>query len=491
MENMDVLVMLQGGHGTGVSFRGLEWAWVAVVATIVIAFVSAKRVSIVSVGWTWGAKPGQVRVRVHSFSSMSDGSIVAASGMFSAELLNCSADSCSEDASSSGSDVVSETAGKVAAEMVFIFEKKTPSATLLKQQTVGSRVLCPDKIPRRRTKSLDYQRQDMPALLCRPSPIESTITVPRRAGIEWDALPCSLSVDTLLPSWAQSLTQPLVYTAPPLPSCIVTNTSSSSSQWDPLLRLRIRDSVLCDRYPLNQFYLPVAPVAGKEASIISLKDDVVRLWNSEEKTLMKSVHLPKGYGGSVSAFDANWESKVAALGSKGGLVSVANLESAVYEQSYQTLQPVVQAISLDKSSLTQTIFTGGPGLANPGCSVSLWDSRSSSRQLSVNLTSASNIYGIRSQGNELYVRDAAGSLAAHDVRMLGASNVTRVPCDAKNVSVPENRWWDDAFEVEEKDVEDEFWDCQAADEVKGSSSSYVGSLVMAMSRSFTSKSSSK
>lgn len=146
---MDVLVrgvMVQGGRGMGVSFQGLEWAWVALLATIVIAFVSAKRVSIVSVGWTWGAKPGQVRVRVHSFSSMSDGSIVAASGMFSAGLLNCSADSCSEDASSSSDgNVVSDTAGKVAAEMVFIFEKKTPSASLLKHQNSTSRAF-PDKV---------------------------------------------------------------------------------------------------------------------------------------------------------------------------------------------------------------------------------------------------------------------------------------------------------------------------------------------------------
>ena len=138
-----VTTVLQGGAGggMGVSFHGVEWAWVAIVATIVIAFVSAKRVSIVSVGWTWGAKPGQVRVRVHSFSSMSDGSIVTASGMFSAELLSCSADSCSEDASSSsdgggGSDA---SAGKLAAEMVFIFEKKTPSAALLRHQSIASR----------------------------------------------------------------------------------------------------------------------------------------------------------------------------------------------------------------------------------------------------------------------------------------------------------------------------------------------------------------
>jgi hypothetical protein len=132
-------------------------------------------------------------------------------------------------------------------------------------------------------------------------------------------------------------------------------------------------------------------------------------------------------------------------------------------------------------------------LGNPGCSVSLWDRRSSGRELSVNLSSASNVYGIRAQGNELYVRDAAGSVAGHDVRMLGASSVMRVPCDVKCESAPEDRWWDmdTAFEVEEKDVEDEFWDCQGGDEVKSAGASYVGTLVMAVSRNFTARSPSK
>lgn len=388
------------------------------------------------------------------------------------------------------------------------------------------------QIPRRRTKSLDYQKKDLP-LLFNILPIESFVPVEKREGIEWDALPASLSsfhVDTLLPTWAESLTQPLVYTAPPLSLCVVTNTSSC--EWDPLLKLRIRDSVLCDRYPVNEFRLPSAPVAVNDASIVTLKDDVVRFWDSAKKSLVKSVHMPKGYSSPVSAFDADWESKVAVMGRNGGLVSVANLESEVYEKSYQTQQPVVQAVSLDKSTLAETVFTGqfstivafciicssfllaitscdrvficskhaylvclsgGPILANPGCSISLWDSRSSWRELSVNLTSATNIYGIRSQGNELYVRDAAGSLAVHDVRMFGSSSVNRIPCDVKYESAPEDRWWDMdiSLNVEEKDVEDEFWDCQTADEVKGPGGSYVGSFVMAMSRNFSSKPPSK
>jgi hypothetical protein len=198
----------------------------------------------------------------------------------------------------------------------------------------------------------------MSALLCSPLPIEARITVPKRAGIEWDELPCSLDFDALLPSWAQPLCQPLVYTAPPPRSWVVTNTPSSTFEFDPLLRLRMLDSVLCNRCPVNEFRLPLAPVAGKDSRIATLKNDVVRLWDSEGGSLVKSVHLPKGYGGPVSAFDVDWESKVGALGRMGGLVSVANLESAVYEKSFETQQPVVQAVSLDKSSLARTMFTG-------------------------------------------------------------------------------------------------------------------------------------
>jgi hypothetical protein len=186
----------------------------------------------------------------------------------------------------------------------------------------------------------------MSALLCSPLPIEARITVPKRAGIEWDELPCSLDFDALLPSWAQPLCQPLVYTAPPPRSWVVTNTPSSTFEFDPLLRLRMLDSVLCNRCPVNEFRLPLAPVAGKDSRIATLKNDVVRLWDSEGGSLVKSVHLPKGYGGPVSAFDVDWESKVGALG------------RMVYEKSFETQQPVVQAVSLDKSSLARTMFTG-------------------------------------------------------------------------------------------------------------------------------------
>lgn len=115
-----------------IDLGGLEWAWtVAVVATIVVAFVSVKGVSLVSVGLSWREKPGGVRVRVQSFSSSSDGNcIVTASGVFSAELLK------SSEAEVEDSLEGAKNASKVAAEMVFIFEKKTTAVVLPKLSSV-------------------------------------------------------------------------------------------------------------------------------------------------------------------------------------------------------------------------------------------------------------------------------------------------------------------------------------------------------------------
>lgn len=499
MENMDMLVrgVVMPGSGMGlgsIGFQGLEWAWVAIVATIVVMFVSAKRVSIVSVGWTWGAKPGQVRVRVHSFSSMSDGSIVAASGMFSAGIVNCSADSCSEDASSS-SDCASEAASKVAAEMVFIFEKKTPPNLLLAKKDVLAARDYSDKIFVRRSNWEDFRiLEDLPFLVL-PHCIARDASVVKRTGIQWGTLPAasqSSIVIAFLPSWAQSLTEALALLAPPSPSCIVP--CASSFKWDPLLKLRMRDTVVCDNHHINHTRVPIAPVAMNGAGMVTFKNNIVRLWDNDTRLMIKGLHLPMTHAGAATAFDANWERKVAAVGDFGGLVSIANLESAALETTYDTLHPVVQSVHLDRSSLSKTLFTGGPAITNPGCTVSLWDSRSSNRQYSVNLSSASYIYGICAQGYELFVRDSVASLAAFDLRMLSSSCLRTVPCDVSFESAPKDKWWDidTPLEVEDGDIDAEFWDCQSADKsVKGAKDSYVGSFVKVMSRNFSMKSTSK
>lgn len=204
------------------------------------------------------------------------------------------------------------------------------------------------------------------------APQACSISFPRLEGIEWDASPAnafpSCAVGSLLPAWASLV----VYRASPLAS-----RHNSFTDWDPLLKLRIRDAVLSDGYfARSDITLPLAPVAiPGSTSGATLKDDVVRVWDCDSKTLMKSVHLLEGgYGARapVSAFDVNWESKVAAMSREGGVLSFANLECGVYEKFYQTQQSVVQAIHLDRASSPNTVFTGlFSAIASPSCQLIL------------------------------------------------------------------------------------------------------------------------
>lgn len=480
MENLEVLVRgfaisssspVGLGLPRSVSFQGLELLWVVVVATIVLAVVSVSRVSVVTWGWSTNkSEGGHVRVRVH-------GAIVTAGGMFSAEIVNCSADSCSEDASSSDECVAER------AEMLFIFDQK--GASLMATTT---------KVPAQRVAASEKITQELPEiqelLQLEAAPQACSIAFPRLEGIEWDASPAnafpSCAVGSLLPAWAS----PVVCRASPLAS-----RHNSFTDWDPLLKLRIRDAVLSDgSFARNSITLPLAPVAiPGSTSGATLKDDVVRVWDCDSKTLLKSVHLSEGgYSARapVSAFDVNWESKVAAMSKEGGVLAFANLECGVYEECYQTQQSVVQAIHLDRASSRNTVFTGGPVSANPGCSVSLWDYRSSNRELTMNLSSAIALYGISTDGQELYVRDDPGSVATHDVRMLGASPVSRMPCDIVNHAT-QDRWWDiDTTLVDEDDEDDDDWfDCLTSEEIQtAGASSYMGrNFVKTLSRNFSTK----
>lgn len=478
--------MLQNpGVGLGsIRFLGSEWVWVAILATVVIAVFSLTRVSVVSVGWSWGAKPGHVRLRLLSFSSMSDGSIVTASGMFSAKMLSCSSDSCNEAASNS-STCASEAASKVAAEMFFIFEKKTSPCSLLpKKEPFAGRVLS-EKIVLRRTKSAGSRTIADKSLLVPLQRIGSTAPVVKREGVDWDVSPAFLpsrNADYILLFWAQSLTEPFACTAPPSLSCTVSK--PSSYEWDPLLKLRIRDAVFSDRHPVYQL--------GETGSLIrtSRANDVVRLWDSKTESTLKMLHLPNRFSGVITVFDVNWEPKVAVLGNVGGLVCIANLVCPTFEKIYQTYHSVMQCVHLDRSEASNTLFTGGPVTANPGCTVSLWDRRANSRQMSLNLSSASTFYGIGSQDHELYVRDGAVSLVVHDVRMLSPSCLRRVPCDLSYESASNHRWRDVAVAVKAAngDVDAEFWNYQAANVGKTTSVTCVGSVVAALSRNLTVKS---
>ena len=86
------------------------------------------------------------------------------------------------------------------------------------------------------------------------------------------------------------------------------------------------------------------------------------------------------------------------------------------------------------------------------------------------------------------MKDEAGSLSTHDMRMLGAATLTRVPCEVKLSSAPEDRWWDDDATVEEEDdIDDDFVDCETTEERKRGGATSMSSLVTVMSRSFSSK----
>ena len=142
------------------------------------------------------------------------------------------------------------------------------------------------------------------------------------------------------------------------------------------------------------------------------------------------------------------------------------------------------------------LVAGGPGIATSGCSVSLWDTRTSDRQIDATLD-ANLIYGLRAQGNELYVRDDLKYVSLHDMRMLKGLNVDRIPCGVNSelkLQESEDKWWDVdvACTNTDEDVDDdgEFWDCQSQN-VEGKEMgkpSMVGNFVLAVSRSFSSKS---
>ena len=108
---------------------------------------------------------------------------------------------------------------------------------------------------------------------------------------------------------------------------------------------------------------------------------------------------------------------------------------------------------------------------------------------------ANLIYGLRAQGNELYVRDDLKYVSLHDVRMLKGLNVGRIPCGVNSEpksQESEDKWWDVDVATDEDDVDDdgEFWDCQSthSEGRETGKSSMVGNFVLAVSRSFSSKS---
>ena len=205
-----------------------------------------------------------------------------------------------------------------------------------------------------RSKSLDLQTFEAPLLLdWTPQPTESVVSRPTREGIGWDVSPtsslssCGVDSDLL-----QSIT----------PSRVVENTSSFGMwEFDPLLRLKVYDAVLSDGrsfFSVKDCTFPSSPVAIQGSSLVTLKDDVVRVWDIDTKSLTKSVRLSKGGDELVTAFAVNWESEAVGMARKGGLVSIVNLESAAYANCYETQQSVLQAVHFSSNSVPKTMFTG-------------------------------------------------------------------------------------------------------------------------------------
>lgn len=207
-----------------------------------------------------------------------------------------------------------------------------------------------------------------------PQPTEGTISVSRREGIEWDpgtsphilSSSCSSeNMELLLPSWAQTLAKPLVAYRTPF---IVSADSSTSfaSGWDPLWKLKIRDAVCGDRkcFSSTPENFRLSPVVAKDGNnLVSLRNDVVRLWDTNAKTEVKRVYLPKRSSNAnvnalTSAFDVDWDAKRAAVGGVDGSLSFIDLERSAFEKSYQMQQALVQALQFDRNSSTKTALVG-------------------------------------------------------------------------------------------------------------------------------------
>lgn len=211
-----------------------------------------------------------------------------------------------------------------------------------------------------------------------PQPSEGTISVSRREGIEWDPgtsphmLPsssspssCSANMEFLLPSWAQTLTKPLVAYRTPF-SVLAESSTSLATGWDPLLKLKIRDAVCGHRKSFSSTpeNFRISPVVGKDCNnLVSLRNNVVRLWDINAKTEEKRVFLPKRGSNAnanalTSAFDVDWDAKRAALGGVDGSLSFVDLECSAFEKSYQMQQAVVQALQFDQNSSTKIALAG-------------------------------------------------------------------------------------------------------------------------------------
>lgn len=109
-------------------------------------------------------------------------------------------------------------------------------------------------------------------------------------------------------------------------------------EWDFFWKFRVCDVVVCGvkKFLLvSEFWLLfLILVLMKGFSFVIFRDDVVRIWDSEIKCLVKSLYLLKGCGGvnMVMGFDVDLVFKVVVVSRKNGMFSIVNLEVLMEEK---------------------------------------------------------------------------------------------------------------------------------------------------------------
>ncbi len=150
--------------------------------------------------------------------------------------------------------------------------------------------------------------------------------------------------------------------------------AAAHGDWNSLLRLRTRDAMLCSK--MRRFNVTssmpesveLSPILRDVDHIITLKKDVVRIWDAASRKVLVSCHLPKlnnghgRFGSTSSSFDVHCDSKTAALGSLDGDLSLVDLQTAMCYSQFQGSRSGcgIQSLVFNSwsSSAPNTLITG-------------------------------------------------------------------------------------------------------------------------------------
>lgn len=150
--------------------------------------------------------------------------------------------------------------------------------------------------------------------------------------------------------------------------------AAAHGYWNSLLRLRTQDAMLCStmrRFNVTSSTpksVELSPILRDLDHIITLKKDVVRIWDAASRKVLVSCHLPKlnnghgGFGSTSSSFDVHCDSKTAALGSLDGDLSLVDLQTAMCYSQFQGSRSGcgIQSLVFNSwsSSAPNTLITG-------------------------------------------------------------------------------------------------------------------------------------